>query len=96
MNAEYASPDFSITVLADAFHISIAHMSSLFKIRFGKNFSEYLWEMRLEKAKGLLLGTDQTIDQISTSVGYVNVSSFRRKFKQEVGVSPSQYREQNI
>ena len=71
-------------------------MSSLFKIRFGKNFSEYLWEMRLEKAKGLLLGTDQTIDQISTSVGYVNVSSFRRKFKQEVGVSPSQYREQNI
>ncbi len=96
VDAEYLSPDFSITVLADAFHISTAHMSFLFKQRFGKNFSEYLWNMRARKAMSLLTETDQTVDQIAASVGYVNVSSFRRKFKQEMGVSPSEYREGHI
>ncbi len=95
MNEEYTSPDFSITTLADAFHISTSHMSELFKINFGENFSNYLWNMRLEKAKILLSDTNQTIEQISISVGYLNVSSFRRKFKQQVGITPAQYREQH-
>lgn len=95
MNEEYTSPDFSITTLADAFHISTSHMSELFKINFGENFSNYLWNMRLEKAKILLSNTNQTIEQISISVGYLNVSSFRRKFKQQVGITPAQYREQH-
>ena len=95
MNEEYTSPDFSITTLADAFHISTSHMSELFKLNFGENFSNYLWNMRLEKAKILLSDTNQTIEQISISVGYLNVSSFRRKFKQQVGITPAQYREQH-
>ena len=46
----------------------------------------------IEKAKELLLTTDMSIDDISIAVGYYNTSSFRRKFKQETGVSPSQFR----
>ena len=34
------------------------------------------------------------INDISLAVGYYNSTSFRRKFKQETGLSPSQYREQ--
>ncbi len=94
MNQEYASPDFSITELADKLHVSsVQYMSLLFKKHLNVNFSDYLWNMRLEKAKSLLIYTDMTVEQISVSVGYLNVSSFRRKFKQEVGVTPSQYRE---
>lgn len=44
--------------------------------------------MRLKKAEDLLLHTDMSIEQISASVGYINVSSFRRKFKQEIGMTP--------
>ena len=94
LNENYTSPDFSITTLADAFHISTSHMSELFKLNLGQNFSNYLWDMRLEKAKTLLSDTNLTIDQISIFVGYLNVSSFRRKFKQQVGITPAQYREQ--
>ena len=67
-------------------------MSYLFKKKFDKNFSDYLWELRLAKAKDMLLNTSMPIDQISVCVGYLNVSSFRRKFKQEIGITPSQFR----
>lgn len=89
---EYTSPDFSIAALADGFHVSTAYISFLFKKNFGVNFSDYLWALRLKKAQDLLLQTDLSIDQISVHVGYLNTSSFRRKFKQETGVTPSQYR----
>lgn len=88
----YTSPDFSISVLADKFEVSIAYMSYLFKKKFNKNFSDYLWELRLDKAKDMLLHSSMPIDQISVRVGYINVSSFRRKFKQETGITPSQFR----
>lgn len=88
----YTSPEFSISVLSDFFHVSIAYMSYLFKKKFNQNFIDYLWELRLEKAKELLAATDTPIDSISTAVGYLNTSSFRRKFKQAMGITPSQYR----
>ena len=40
----------------------------------------------------LLRDTDQSIDEISVAVGYLNTSSFRRKFKQATGMTPSQLR----
>lgn len=96
MNQEYTSPDFSIAVLADILHVSsVPYMSFLFKKHLNINFSDLLWDMRLNKAKSLLILTDMNIDQISVNVGYLNVSSFRRKFKQACGVTPSQYRDKN-
>ena len=67
-------------------------MSYLFKKEMGENFSDYVWNLRLGKAKELLLNTDMSIDDISLAVGYVNTSSFRRKFKQATGMTPSQLR----
>ena len=79
----------------EAVSLSLAYMSYLFKKEFGVNFSDYLWNLRFQKAADMLLHTDLTIDAISIYVGYVNPSSFRRKFKQETGVTPSQYRDRD-
>lgn len=92
METSYADPDFSIALLADKCHVSIAYMSYLIKRELNQSFSEYLWELRMKKAKELLSSTDMPIDEISVWVGYLNSSSFRRKFKQETGLTPSQYR----
>lgn len=94
IESSYCDPDFSIAIMADKFQISIAYMSYLVKMKLDINFSEYLWNLRLEKAKELLLSTDMSIDEISMAVGYLNTSSFRRKFKQETGLTPSQFRNQ--
>lgn len=88
----FASPDFSISVLADHFQVSIAYMSYLFKKYYKVNFSDYLWALRMETAKNMLLHTNKNIDEISIAVGYLNTSSFRRRFKQETGQTPSQFR----
>ncbi|MDE6167535.1 MAG: AraC family transcriptional regulator, partial [Acetatifactor sp.] len=90
----FTQPDFSINQLADQFHVSIAYISYLVKKEVNQNFSDYVWELRLGRARELLLNTDQSIDEISMAVGYLNTSSFRRKFKQDTGLTPSQYRNQ--
>lgn len=94
VDSSYTSSELSIGLMAEKFHVSIAYMSYLFKKYFNENFSEYLWNLRVELAKKLLRETSQTIEEICVAVGYENVSSFRRKFKKELGITPSQYREQ--
>lgn len=89
----YLSPMFSITMLADHFNVSIAYMSYYFKKKMNQNLSDYVWSLRLEKAKQLLEDDTIPIADISTAVGYLNSSSFRRKFKQTMKITPSQYRQ---
>jgi len=88
----YSDPNFSISLLADLFETTIANMSYLFKKNLDQTFSDYLWELRLEKAQELLENSELSIDEISVAVGYLNTSSFRRKFKQKTGLTPAQYR----
>ena len=92
MEESYSNPNFSIASMADSFQVSIAYMSYLVQKEIGYNFSDYLWSLRLKKAQELLLTTQYSIDEISIAVGYLNPSSFRRKFKQELGITPNQFR----
>lgn len=92
LETSFCQPDFSISVLADHFHVSIAYMSYLTKKELGMNFVDYLWELRLKRAQELLKNTRLSVDEISVKVGYLNPSSFRRKFKQATGITPTQYR----
>lgn len=86
-------PNFSIYAIADHFRLSVSQVSELVKKEMGVTFSEYLWSVRLQKAQELLLHSDISIEEISSQVGYLNVSSFRRRFKEELGVTPLKYRE---
>jgi transcriptional regulator GlxA family with amidase domain len=79
----------------------LARMSGLNERTFLRRFRkgtgeaplEYVQRMRIEQAKQLLAGSEQQLDQITRSVGYEDVSSFRRLFKQIVGMSPTVYRQ---
>ena len=93
MNDNYDNPNFSIYHLSEYFHISISHLSTLFKKEMGMNFIDYLWNLRIKKAKEYLAETNLSIDEISTRVGYSSTSGFRKKFKSDTGISPAQYRE---
>ncbi len=54
---------------------------------------EYLQQLRVEKAKQQLTDSGSTLEQITRTIGYEDVSSFRRLFKQIVGISPTTYRQ---
>lgn len=90
----FCDPNFSISVIAEAYHVSDSRMSTLFKEEMGIGFTDCVWQMRLEKAQQLLRETQMSLEEISFAVGYLAHSSFGRKFKQATGMTPSQYRNQ--
>ena len=93
VDANAYDPNFSIYVLADHFQLSVSQVSELVKKEMGVTFSEYLWSVRVQKAQDLLIYSNISIEEIGSQVGYLNVSSFRRRFKEELGVTPLKYRE---
>jgi hypothetical protein len=52
----------------------------------------YLTTLRLNMAKALLNGTDESVHRVSLRVGYATLSGFNRHFKRDVGCSPREYR----
>jgi transcriptional regulator GlxA family with amidase domain len=52
----------------------------------------YVQELRVEKGKGLLESTDESVENVSWKIGYEDASYFRALFKRLTGVSPAEYR----
>jgi len=88
----YTDPGLSIGTIAGIYGMSAAALSLKYKEQTGMYPSEYLMLLRMEKAKELLASTDMSIQDIGTSVGYYDASSFIRRFKQHMGVTPAKYR----
>lgn len=88
----FCDPAFSISHIAEIYHVSDSRMSTLFKEELGISFTDCVWQLRLEKARELLRATRLSVDEISLQVGYLAPTSFSRKFKAETGMTPSQYR----
>ena len=63
-----------------------------FKKNIGKTITEYINELRIEKASQALAETEDKIIDIAQDCGYDNVSYFIRRFKREKGITPMQYR----
>lgn len=82
----------SLEQLADAMGVSRFHLSHLFSNKLGIGFKEYLNNLRVEYAKGLLRTTDTPIASIYAISGFENQRTFNRVFKDNTGASPRDYR----
>lgn len=69
-----------------------AYLSTLFKKETGQNLSKFIKAVRMERAKELLEDTHRKIVDISTAVGYANVSYFCQSFREYFGISPQKFR----
>jgi len=88
----FDDPNLNISVVAEKFGYTATYLSQEYKRVIGLNPSDHLTQLRMEKAKELLLETDMPIESISEAVGYYNVTSFIRRFKKEMSTTPAQYR----
>lgn len=84
--------DISLSDAAAYCGISPNYFSLLFKQKTGESFTKYLNRLRIEKAKILLSQTDLYIYEISDSIGYGDLAYFSKIFKQQTGLSPSEWR----
>ena len=89
---EHLVEEISLSVLAEQFHLNPQYISQLFKSEIGVNFLAYLTNIRMEKAKKLLLTTALSIAEVAEQSGYGDYRVFTKVFKKSEGVTPSQYR----
>ena len=87
----YASA-ISLDMAAETVFLSPVYVSRLFKQETGQNFSDYVANVRFEKAKALLRRSDIRIFDVGQRTGYANPRYFYRVFKQMSGYTPSEYR----
>ena len=88
--------DISMQEVAEDMGYSDAYFSKLFKQYFNQNFTAYLTEYRIKKAKELLTDTNNSIKDISRMVGYEDSNYFAKILKRIVGEIPSKFRENLI
>ena len=89
---EHYADKLTLVDLAEKVYVSQWHLSKLLNRVTGKNFSELLNEIRLEKAKELLRDQSLRISDIAEQLGYTDLAHFSRVFKKIVGVSAGEYR----
>lgn len=89
---EHLSEEISLSVLADVFHLNPQYISQLFKNEIGVGFLAYLTNIRIEKAKKLLLSTSLSVTEIAEHTGYSDYRVFTKVFKKTEGITPSQFR----
>lgn len=86
--------DLTLQQAADATGISPNYLTSLLKKEIGMSFLDYLISFRIDKAKELLIRTNDKAYEIMEQVGFSDQSYFSKMFKKVAGLRPSEYRRQ--
>ncbi|MFC5449994.1 helix-turn-helix domain-containing protein [Paenibacillus aestuarii] len=91
---ESATQMQSLTSVAEQFGMNPSYLSRIFKKITGQSFVQFTANLKIEKAKHLLLNSTLSINEISEAVGYTE-RTFGRVFKNVTGSTPANYRMQN-
>ena len=70
-------------------------MSRIIKQELGMGYKEYLIELRMNKAKEMLLDPNVSVADVCAQVGYANPSHFIKLFQKHTGKSPANYRDES-
>lgn len=92
MQENFYDSNLTMNALADYLKISAVTLSVEFKNEMDIKPSDYLANLRLEKAKTLLRSTNMLVKDISQAVGYEDDRVFLRRFKKYTGMTPGEYR----
>jgi AraC family transcriptional regulator len=92
IDAHLAEP-LDLGILAGAAGFSMYHFSRIFYAYAGMPVIRYVKERRLEKAAGLLAGSDAGVTEIARDCGFRSISSFNALFKRKFGMPPKEYRD---
>ena len=82
----------TIDDICSEIHYSRSYVSHLFKKTYGKSIIEYFNELKIQKAKELLLNSQLTISKISDILDFTDLHYFNYLFKKYTGMTPSAYR----
>lgn len=93
IRAHFTDPELSAEQVADCTGVDKSHLGRIFRAKVGVSYMDYVTNLRMERARQLLAEGELTIREIVQQIGYIDDSSFRRKFRAIHGVPVSEYRD---
>lgn len=93
---EHVGKETGLAQVAAHVHLHPNHLSDLFKKETGMKFVDFVTQTKMQKAMELLATSPAKINEVAGLVGYDDVKYFSQTFKKFTGMTPSQYREQQV
>ncbi len=88
----YMDSNLCLNSISEIVSLSSPYVNRLFKQKIGQSFNDYVNDIRMSKARDLLINTGFTTSEICEKIGMANNTYFYTLFKQKSGMTPSQYR----
>lgn len=89
---EHYTEGITLELTAAAYYVSKEYLSKMFKAATGKGFLEYLTELRMERARELILDYKVPLKEVGEMVGYLDQAHFYKTFKKYFGKTPGEIR----
>ena len=90
----FSLPD--IRSLADEMHFSYSYISHAFKEKTGTTLQHYILQAKIDKSRELILDGRWNLSEIANMLNYESLQAFSKAFKKEVGVSPREFKKQQM
>lgn len=91
--ANYRNTNFSLQQMAFDFRTTPSMLSRYFKEHYGQSINDYLNDLKMERARMLLLETSLSVYEVGLELGYQGPNSFIRRFKATYGITPGEFRQ---
>jgi AraC-like DNA-binding protein len=97
-NKPFLNPDLTLNQLAEALDITPRILSQIINEYFNQNFYDYINKLRIEESKKMLIDTasKKTVLEILYETGFNSKSTFNNIFKKMTGLTPTEFRRQNV
>ena len=95
----FLDPNLSLQLVAKKYSLNESYLSQIFNKESEINFPTFINKLRVEESKKLLINTNYKaydIISIALEAGFNSKSVFYNAFKKETGLTPTQYRKQNL
>ena len=99
MQKKYREKDYSAQKLADEIGTNTRYLSAVVNTRFHMNYAQFVNKHRIDEAMSLIVDKryqNQNVAEIADMVGFANRQSFYASFFRFTGITPRQYREDNL
>ncbi len=90
--SEHLTEDISVEILASRFHFNHSYFSTIFKKNTGVGLSDYIFDVRMQKALQILKSSDHKVYEVAREAGFRDVKYFCKAFKSKFGVTPNCFR----
>lgn len=92
LEENFQNYNLSSKSIAQEHHVSVPYLNRLFKQKTGQSVATYIKQLRLSHAQQMLVESNLSVENIARKVGFENTKYFYTLFKNEFGMSPSNYR----